>query len=583
MGVIAMRRVPLLIILILIIGSLPPAAGTAVSEPVQRDVFLYNYFSKVLIRFEYSLKYALLNESYGLKLANLTLNELELINQESLYYRERGVNSTVMVVIPPFHEFAQDLLVLTRLTLEFHRNPSPELAAGILGTVDDMEKELNAIDLLKLRNGTKVLTFNTKGVRKELEKIRNLASSAPPGGGFLIGVSTDEPILHQTITIFGSCPGNDTVTIVIEGGNSTVLLPVTPSNGFFSKSYRFSEIGTYRIHATQGGNSSNTVEVRVRKIPTRFIVDDVYSSLINHTVTLSGRLVDYYGEYLGGREIKVGNETLKTGPDGGFSREYFSPTAGEFTVLLRFAGDEEHEGTSKKVRIVFSKYPVSITLTGPSKITLGKTATFRGTLEPKIPATLVVYVNGTEHSRIESLDGNFTFTLKPDLPGEFEVYVKFPGSLRYGEAESNTVILSVVPPESAWPRYAAIAVLGILLVAGTAVLRRRGEGKAPSPEGPEEIPSRRAPVTVEEWIEVPEDVGEAYTLLRKLLAERLGVGENLTPREVLRALGGWELYPELERVTLLHEKAVYGELPLSGEELVEFRENIERLVRGLER
>ncbi len=104
----AMREAAFLITLILIIGSLPPlTAGKGVEKPVQRDVFLYDYFSEVLVHFEYSLKYTLANESYGLKLATQTLNELELINTEAMYYRDRGVDSPVMEVIPPLLRLRQ--------------------------------------------------------------------------------------------------------------------------------------------------------------------------------------------------------------------------------------------------------------------------------------------------------------------------------------------------------------------------------------------------------------------------------------------------------------------------------------------
>ena len=581
-----MRGVSILIILLLILGSSPLASARAVSEPTQRDVFLYEYFSQVLVRLDYSLRYALMNESYSLKLANLTLNELELIRDESLYYQERGVNSTVMRVIPPFYDFASETLILVQLVLEFHENPSPALASGILSTLEDMRRTLTVIEHTKLRNGTRVLVFNTAKIRKHLAEIRKLVSSTPPEQeGFFIGVSDDTPVLNKTVRIFGSCPGNSSVTIIIRGGNSTNLLLVRPSNGLFTTLYRFAEPGRYLIYAVQGKERSNSVMVMVRKIPTSFIVSDSYSAFLNDTIHLSGRLVDYYGRPLAGRRIIVGNVTLLTGKDGGFSRDYFSPVATSFRIVLRFEGDATHAGTSKAVTLSFTRYPVSITLDGPTEVIRGKGASFTGTVDPALPFPIIVYVAGGEYIRLTPDNGTFSFELRPNETGEFEVYAVFPGNERYEKARSNLIILKVVPPEDMRPRYVAIALLTLLMIGGFVLLRKRkGRDKASSRKKPRPevvMEEENVPVVTDKKLEIPGDIGEAYTLLRRRLKEALGISESMTPREVLSFLRDWELYPYLETVTKLHEKAVYGEIPLSESETAEFIESMEILLGGV--
>ena len=574
-----MRKAPLVIILILLIlGSSPLTSAKGVSEPTQRDVFLYEYFSQVLIRFEYSLKYASMNSTYGVTLANMTFNELRLINQESLYYQERGINSTVTFVIPPFYRFSEELLILTNLTLEFQRNPSPGLSAGILSTIGDMEHQLRIISLMKLRNGTKVLTFNTQPVQRRLDAIKKMVSKQPAGKAFTIGVSDSNPIIRQNITIFGATPWNDTVTVVVKGDNGSVMLQVTPSNGLFSTKYSFEEQGEYTLYAIHGTNRSNTILITVRKIPTMFLVESTQEALLNHTLVLRGVLIDYYGNRLPNREIKVGNKSTFTNSTGGFSRTYFSPVVREFAVRLTFKGDSEHAPTSKTVRIVFTKYPVSITLKGPSEITLGETAAFTGKIEPALNTTLLVYVNGKENSTITAENGSFSFTLRPENAGEVEVHVSFPGNDVYEKASSEVIVLKVIAPGDETLRYAGAAILGILLIAGVLLSGRRrrpGEGGESNVEKVEKGD--------EQWegIIVPNDVGEAYTLLRNLIRDRFGISESATPREMLGMLKGWELYPLLERATLLHEKAIYGGLELSLEEVEEFEELIKELTRGL--
>ncbi len=574
-----MKRVSILIILILIIGSSPLVTGKAVSRPTQRDVFLHQYFSQILVRLDYSLRYALLGNDYSIRLANQTLSDLEMIREESLYYKEKGVNSTVMGVIPPFYDLAKENLILVQLLLKFQKNSTPSLASGILGTVAEMEKTLNRIGELKLMNGTKVLTFNTTRVRAHLREIKKLASKKFSNKkGFVIGVSDIRPILNQSVTVFGSCPGNSSVTVVIEGGNSTYLLPINPHGGLFSVTYTFDELGTYRVYAVQGERRSNNVTVTVRRIPTSFIIGGVYTAFLNTTLHLSGKLVDYYGNPLAGKEITIGNTTLITGRHGDFSMDYSSPAPKILKVTLEFRGDKTHEGTSKVVTIKFTRYPVTIVLDGPDEVTLGDTATFVGKVNPSLPIT--VYVSGRKYLTLFPKNGTFSFELRPNATGEFKVYALFTGNEKYDKALSNEVVLTVLPPENRAIRYGAIALLA-LAIAGGFFLRERRREKITKRRTEGKLEPFKEETTEGAEFRIPEDIGEAYMLLREKLKETFGISESMTPREVMRTLKGWELYPHLERVILLHEKAIYGGSQLNEGELLEFKEAMESLLGGV--
>jgi len=246
-------------------------------------------------------------------------------------------------------------------------------------------------------------------------------------------------------------------------------------------------------------------------------------------------------------------------------------------VVLRFRGDDEHSPTTKTVRVVFTKYPVAITLHGPSRATVGKAATFRGNVTIPGRAVLEVYVNGKKNITVVSRNGGFSFRLTPEKRGRFKVYVTFEGNEEYQKAVSNAVVLEAVPPANPLIRYVELALVALLLV-GVVVAGRR---RAARVENPEPIAERTKGGSAEERRGVPSDVGEAYTLLRSLLSRKLGISESLTPREALEALRDWELYPELEKATLLHEKAVYGGAALTPEEAAEFKWAVENIMRGL--
>ena len=579
MGMVAMRTVGVLIILILIIGaSIPAVSAVGIEHPVRSDVFLYEYFSQVLVRLDYSLRYAYANDTYSLTLANLTLRELGLIKEEAIYYQSKGINATVMKVIPPFYRLASETLTLVQLTLQFRRKPTPALASGMLSTIDEMYGTLSAIDAIKLRNGTKVLVFNTTELRVHLAAIEKLAKAeVPHEKTFLLGISDANPIINQTVTLFGSCPHNSPVTIVISRGNFTDMVVVNPVNNRFSLSYRFETPGSYELYALQENNRSNSINVTVRRVPSIFIVGDTFTALINHTVTLTGKLVDYYGTPLAGREVKLGNVTIVTGQDGGFSRTFFSSKALSLSVTLRFGGDSLHAPATKTVSVIFSKYPVTLTLNGPGEITKGKTAEFSGTVEPNV-GPLFVYISGKVYETLTPTNGTFSFSFKPNSTGEFNVYVAFNGSSTYDRAASNVVVLRVVPPANMLSRYVAIALLAVLLAGAVYMLRGRRPG--PSVVDEPRLQAVGKPL-IDRGMIIPEDVGGAYLMLRRKLHKAFRIGESLTPREVLRVLHEWDLHPELETVTLLHEKAVYGGVQLGPEELDAFREAIKTLLGGI--
>jgi hypothetical protein len=579
MEVIGMKKVLGLIITVLIIcSSTGIASAKAVKKPVNRDVFLYEYFSKTLVRFEYSLRYSIQGNPYGVQLAETTTKELKEIQLEALYYRNRGVNTRVMEVIPPFYDFSRNLEELAELVLRFQKERnSTALAAGIRRTVEVMNRDLEAIDSMRLMNGTKVLSFTSKtaGLRSYLATVIKMTGSTEVRPSkFEIYVSNMNPVLYDNVTIYGSTPLNGSVKIVIARNNSLVILPTSPEKGMFSVVYSFGELGNYSVYAIQGDNRSNTIEVRVRKIPSLFLMNGVFSGLMGSTLNVSGQLLDYYGKALGNREISIGNTTLLTDAEGRFCMNYTSSSPETVQLTVSFRGDEVHSAASKTVSLVFTKYPTSITLSGPPQGYVGRKVRFTGNITPPLSAQLTVYLNGIPYTNVTSVDGGFSFSLKPNETGKLEVYVKFPGNDMHTSAVSNVVVLSVVKPASRTPRYAVMLLILVLLASIFVYTRRGGETEARKDKT--ELPK---PSTGKETVlKLPEGIPELYAFLRK----KLGVDENLTPREALAIFRNTEIYEDMKRITELHEKLVYGSMPLTGEEEREIRERARKVLGGYE-
>ncbi len=572
-----MKKILILIIMLIIIFSIPVAAK-AVERPVSRDIFLYEYFSKTLVRFEYTLRYSLQNNPYSIQLAENTTEKLGEIQLEALYYKNRGVDAKVMEVIPPFYDFSRNLEELTQLVLQFQKEPNAALAVGIQRTVESMNRDLETIDSIRLMNGTKFLNFTaqTAKIRSDLVKILKMTSSARISPKkFEISVSDIKPLLYENVTIYGSTPMNGSIEMIIAGKNSSTMILTFPKNGIFSVKYSFRKLGNYSIYAIQGNIRSNTVEITVRKIPSILLMDDIFSGLMGSTLNVSGQLVDYYGNALAHREISIGNTTLLTDDEGRFYSNYTSDVPKTMQLTVSFHGDEMHSAVSKNISIIFRRYPTSIALSGPSKAYTGRKIEFTGNMTPSLSVPLVVYLNDRPYITITAVDGSFSFFIKPNETGKLKVYVRFRGDSIHAEAVSNVIILNVVNPPSRILRYAAMLLILALLIS-TFIYTRKGGEKRIIEEREEEL--LRPPKEKKPAVRLPDSVTELYAFLRKIL----GISENLTPREALMLFRNTKIYGDMERITELHEKLVYGSMPLTGDEEREFRERVRRVLEGYE-
>ncbi|WP_456365956.1 Ig-like domain repeat protein [Thermococcus sp.] len=572
------KAVVTLITLILIASALSPVIAKGVEKPERRDLFLYTYFSKVMERLDYSLRYSINNQSYGLKIVNGTLQELELLREENLYYLQKGVHTRIADILPTFYNLSREVGLLDELILEYQRNSSPLLAVGVRDAIENVRETLTEVRDLTLWNGDRALHFKTGAIEKDLSQAEALLPKEKKPRKLEIRLSTTSPILNQSVQIFGTCPGNGTVTVVIEGTETSRNLTVKPENGFFSTEYAFERIGRFTVYAVQGNETSNRVAVTVLKIPTMFITSSALSAFIGENMTLRGRLVDYMGRPLANRSITVGGKELFTSLNGSFSVVLHSDRATSFTVALRFSGDELHRGASKTLTVTFRRYPVFISLSGPQSAKPGENVTLTGKVSPAINATLDLYVNGKPAEKVNCSNGLFSFNLSSDKPGILSAYVRFGGSENLSPATSNTVRVVFKAPPDRTPKYIGIAatVLGLVLLTLSLYRRPGPEAKImEADESEEEIEQTR-----EEKV-IPDDPARAYEMIRGELRRAFGIGLQMTPREAIKALDGWKLKGELERLTELHEKSVYAGFRLSQAEVEEMRKIVRDIMEAL--
>ncbi len=577
------KLVKLLTIITILLLMLPPAGARGVEKPVPHDEFLYEYFSHTLEKFAYSLKYAYGGNDYGLTLAENTHNDLLRIMMEGRIYREKGIKARVFDVLPPFYNFSVELITLDKLLFKFQKdNGSIALATGIVNTIERMRRYLEEIKAMELYNGTKILRFDTSEVEGYLKEINTAAektlNSQSKNRELSLYATSRNPIVNQSVTFFGTAPLNGSVRIVIKeesGLERGIVVPV--EKHFFTMQYRFTRPGRYLVRAIQGNLSTPWLEINVGRIPTYFLVLSPTSAIVNTTLTVWVSLVDYYSNPLPWREVTVNGTVFITDTNGTVTFDLWSPKEASFHLILEFKGDEFHEGITKVVTIDFTRIPTAITITGPGTVEEGKAFEIKGSITPAINSTVEIYVNDRPYAVVNSTNGIFSLNMTHETAETLKVYAVFNGTELYLPSKSNVLLVSVVPSESNPLRYVAVLLIVISLIAYTQ--RDRLGRRAERQEGTVEKEETGGEEAV--WIEIPDDVGEAYSLIRDALSKEMGVPKNLTPREVLERLKDWKGHKDLKTVTLIHEKVVYGGEKPGKDEMQTFKRAAEAVIIAL--
>ncbi|NJE06976.1 Ig-like domain repeat protein [Thermococcus sp. M39] len=620
------KLIALLIIMLTFSSVHAQVKHVKVSEVEENDQFMYFYFDLFIQEFAYTLKYMVEDNDYYLNLSKITFDRLELTRDEAIYYQSRGIETKARYVVEPFYQFSKKLLFLGQTNYELQNvirdlenSPDEELfreanlkIIAMNKTLKEMYSDLDAIDNIELKNGTHILKFNTTPIRKWMEEMEKKISSylstveeiskemslnAAVQRHLWIDVSNRNPILFDKVLIYGHTSNPGTVWISIEyfENESRIITKMyqvkTAKDGSFSMSYSFNELKEYKVYATQEINGtrrmSNVVIVRVRKIPTRFIMDSTFEELIGRKLTVRGTLVDYYKKPLQNVKVYVNSSEATTNERGEFFREFYSDSAKKEKVNVVFYGDEIHEGTNKTVEIVFSKYPVNIVLDPEkNKVFLGENVKVKGVITGlKHASPIEIYMNRRLYKVVEA---NETFELNLNFSslGTYSIYAFYAGDELHQEAKSNIVtILVVEKPAKMRSNLMVIFLIAVLL--GSLLYWKREKLKLPKMLGEREIEEAQG-ISEEEFIEIikqkpelPKDVKEAYKMLFEELASAFNLRKSLTPREVLKALKDAEFYGDLKVVTELHEKAVYGGVELSEVERKEFFARMERILEVL--
>jgi len=563
----------ILIIIVIVIIQAQQVCGAGVRYPVTHDVVLYNYGNRVIEYYYYSMKYALMNNSYSLVLANRTLRETTAVYIEEEFYKSRGINTKSMKFVEYIHKFSRDSLTLTLLLLRFKRGNKSKVAPGVLAALKRVEADLKGISNFPLYNGSERLYLHVKRLRILLNKISNVIEpyfkKQLPKQTFFITADTFNTYINQSVLVFGSAPQPGKLELLIKGERSKNIV-VNLTTRTFSIWLKFDLPGKYVLQAIEGENQSNTIEIKVGKIPTKIVAPSQVNVLIGQKAQISAILVDASGRPLSGFLLYVNGKIMRTDIHGKISINVYSNVSKRIDIIFEFRGGSLYLGSKKRVLVFFGKKPVHLYLEVKKPETeIGKNLTLRLIMTPSIEGYVRIYVNGSLKKAV-LMRRVANVTLQLNREGTWVIRACFNGTEDYAPACSNTVSVKVKKPSPPLSKVKIVMVTTIILGLFMVVTKFQRETRTSVAQ----IIQRS---TDEVSIPlIPNDVGEAYTLIKNMIMKKYRLPSGSTPREILRYLRDFSAKESLEKLTEMHELQIYGGRDIDRKE---FFQHVEKVVR----
>jgi hypothetical protein len=344
--------------------------------------------------------------------------------------------------------------------------------------------------------------------------------------------------------------------------------------------YSFSREGVYEIYAMQNGSKSNTVYANVSKIPTYIFTDkDVYRGFVNSNITISGYVIDYYGNRMKGVVYILNN--LVPLNNGSFIYNIFSNKFLKMNVAISYNGDIYHLPSKKNIAVEFLKHPTRIVISADRyNITLGETINLTGEIYGvDREVDIYIIVNNETYKRIKT-DGKFVTNISFNSSGVYEIYAIYYGNDVYEGAKSN--ILRVNVEEKGYLMYIIILILAALIGIYAYKFGKRDKEKKAEDIETLKIEDKEIKKDVNLTV-IPNDIAKAYHILFNSLIKKYSLPRNLTPRELLRMVGekNPKIYNDLKFITDVHERYTYGGFEIGKDTLDKYIQKIKRILEQI--
>jgi hypothetical protein len=533
------------------------------------------------------------------------------LNSEINVYKEYGMDTPAISVIPYFYDFSENLEDLSGLCQEFNKNlelntTSSKYFAKLIGAdivekIHLMKSNLRDIkDISELKKDNETLNFDTSNVEKSLDylelkfskNIENIGN-VTPSSNLTIFISPKNPLIYENTTIYGTgLNGNGKIIIT---GPENITENIVLKNNHYSTQYLFKKSGIYTLKLTQYGRESEDIEVNISKIPTKIISENYFEFLVLKENNILGKVIDFYGNPITSGEIFFENKTLNL-KNGTFNIPVYSDYEKMNNCTLKFVETEKYLSSEKNIKINFSKPILNIQIYSEiGKINKNEPLTITGTFEKGQDLNLKLWVG---NNSIEYFNSNGTFKKEIlfEKPGNYEVFVTFDGNDYYDLSKSNVLMINVTDDDkdinlfTAFISQAAeinwkILILILLIIAFGIkfsdlynIFKNKTQEKTVK-----KYPDNILPKSSEKSAVIEKTVLLEYQELYNKIMKKYNINVEFTPNELLKYLKkiNPKIYYDLKIITKIHEKAVYGKEKLGKNIIKQFHDLIKRVLENL--
>ncbi|WP_456450185.1 hypothetical protein [Palaeococcus sp. (in: euryarchaeotes)] len=580
-----MRKiVSLLIILFVSLNTglvLAEGVNYPVSSPNNQGIYLY--FGSLLSDFNSLLDSIIRGENDTIQKAVELYGTVNVTYEALITYSSYDIDSKGLETAPYFKELGEGAFRIasynTALRYQIERGEYVSARQSLflmkMG-LNECYDSLDHIGNIKFVGG---LEFDLKDTYARLEDIKKiveryeafLSRFAVPEN-FSLSSSNLNPKVYENVSFYGYTLGLEEIRIFVNGSSHEVKI----ANGNFYLEYSFKEPGVYRVYAL-GVNGSKTVKsnelvVNVTKVPTSIIA----SERTGEGVIIEGYLMDYFGNGVPHKRIEmyIGNGRYYSLTD---RRGSFNITIGNISrgmnATIIFQGDNIYNASNTTLFLTPAKdKPVIRLFYEKDRVKVGDDVIIKGTIYGDYTLPLTIYIDNEVYSSIKARN-NFTITLRLK-EGKHKVYAYFGGNERLAPSMSNILSIEAVPIDYS-ERLLLLAFFILLSIVGYKWIT-----KSPKDVGIKKRVEREILEPKFESQEEP-DISRAYRIVYNLIIRVYRFSKSMTPREILTKLKREPFARDLEVLTSLHERYVYGKRNFGVKDALSALKHASRIIVGI--
>ncbi|MEM1540896.1 MAG: carboxypeptidase regulatory-like domain-containing protein [Candidatus Bathyarchaeia archaeon] len=312
----------------------------------------------------------------------------------------------------------------------------------------------------------------------------------------------DNPIPNAEVTIEFS---REPLPVLVIIGKA-----ITNENGEYTFTWIPGAVGNYLIRATWKGDyehegAAATTTLTVEKAPSLITLTlSSYIAKVGDSISVSGVLYPAKTAAITLHYTKpdssTSTSTVYSNQNGVFTDTFTVDQVGEWQIKASWSGDEQYKAAeSAPAPLTVTKIQSTLSITASQlTVNVGEEITINGALTPGQTANIILTYtmpNGTSTTKtVQSTStGTFTYTIKLDKAGTWQVKASWAGDAQHTAAESTSITLTAQAADLTAPMFAlgglGLGIIALVLAVVALLMYSKKPKTAPPPPAQPTQPS----------------------------------------------------------------------------------------------